>query len=167
MKNVLLISILVVFTGCVSVSHIAQTTGVSESQLNTISKNASEIIVEKSISASGLYEEVYSVLISRGHRISKDDKERYYITTEGKDAGESTLQRSTIVISEGDGVSTALIRSEWKPGTEAAMGASIMAGIGISSDWSQAKWETGRPGIAFAEGLAIANSVKNGKITFK
>lgn len=62
---------------------------------------------------------------------------------------------------------SAVIRSEWKPGTDAAMGASMMAGVGISVDWSEAIWETGRPGIAFAEGLSIASGVKDGKITFK
>ena len=86
-----------------------------------------------------MYNEIYSSLLLRGHRIDKDDKERYYITTEGKDVGQSTLQRSTIVINENNGTSKAIIRSEWKPGTTATMGASMM-GL-LFYRLGEAKWE--------------------------
>lgn len=153
--------------GCISTSHIATTSGVKESQLKDIPKGAKDVIIEKDVSADELYEAIYSALLLRGHRISKEDKGRHYITTEGKDIGESTLQRSTIAITEENGIAKATIRTEWKAGTEAAMGASMFAGVAVFADWTQAKWESGRPGIAFAESVSVANEVKDGRISFK
>lgn len=166
MKKSIPFVLLIFFSSCIGLSHIAQTSGLNEDDLSLIPKDASEVIIEKDIPALEMYNEIYSSLLLRGHRIDKDDKERYYITTEGKDVGQSTLQRSTIVINENNGTSKAIIRSEWKPGTTATMGTSMFAGIALSTDWEQAKWETGRPGIAFAEGYSIAKSV-NGKVSFR
>ena len=95
------------------------------------------MIVEKKLTPPELYEEIYSVLLSRGHRISKDDKERLYINT------------------------------EWKAGAEAVMAASISNGVSITSEWAQSQWSSDRPGIAFAESVAIAKSIENGIIRFK
>lgn len=168
MKKILLLSVLLILlTGCISTSHIAQTSGLSEVELKMIPKGAKEVILQKDVTASELYEEIYSSLLLRGHRIAKDDKERHYIMTEGKDVGQSTLHRLTVLVTENEGKSSATIRTEWKPGTDAVMGASIATGVGISADWSQSEWTTDRLGLAFAESVAVANGVKDGKITFK
>jgi hypothetical protein len=154
--------------GCISVSHISTTSGVKEEYLSNVPKGAEVVIVNKNnISADSLYEEVYTILLSRGHRILKDDKERHYITTEGKDVGQSTLQRMTLVITEKENSSQLRITTEWKGGTEASAMATAMSGIPIQSDWSLAKWEINRLGIAFAESVAIANEIKDGKISYE
>lgn len=167
MKKLLFALLVILLTGCIGVSHIAQTSGLSELELKKIPQGAKEVILQKDVTVSELYEEIYSSLLLRGHRIAKDDKERHYIMTEGKDVGQSTLHRLTVLVTENEGKSTATIRTEWKPGTEAVMGASIATGVGISADWSQATWLADRSGLAFAESAAIANGVKDGKITFK
>lgn len=153
-------------SSCITVSHVAQTSGIDESKLKEIPENSSEVILEKDVTPQELFNEVYASLLLRGHRISKDDKERLYITTEGKDVGQSTLQRSTIVVSEIDNGAKAVIKSEWKPGTSAALGGSMFAGVALSLEWEQATWVNGRPGIAFAEAFAIADGV-GGKVIFK
>jgi hypothetical protein len=153
---------------CISVSHISTTSGVKEDYLSDIPKEAKVVIIDKNnISADSLYEEVYTVLLSRGHRILKDDKERHYITTEGKDVGQSTLQRMTVVITENENSSKLKITTEWKGGTEASAMATAMSGIPIQSDWALAKWEINRLGIAFAESVAIANEIKGGNISYE
>lgn len=69
MKKVLLFLVsTVMITGCISTSHIAQTSGLSELELSSIPKGAKEVIVEKDIPAPELYEEIYTSLLSRGHR---------------------------------------------------------------------------------------------------
>ncbi|MFA5587683.1 hypothetical protein [Proteiniphilum saccharofermentans] len=167
MKKILL-GLTVLLSGCISMTHIAETSGIESEILKTVPKNATEVILKKDVSAIDLYNELYSSLLSRGHRIDRDDKERFYITTQGKDVGQSTLQRSTIVVTEDSGTSTAVIRSEWKPGTTATLGGSMFAGVGISADWEKATWaETGRPQIAMAEAIAIGYGVKGAVISFK
>ena len=147
--------------GCIGVSHISITSGVGENYLKNIPNGAEVVIVEKkNISADSLYEEVYNTLLSRGHRILRDDKERHYITTEGKDVGKSTLQRMTLVINEKESSSQLRITTEWKGGTEASAAATAASGIQVQSAWAAAKWEkNSRLGIAFAESVAIAHQL--------
>lgn len=155
-------------TSCIGTSHVSKTSGLSQDYLNMITKNAEVItVVKHDTPADVLFEEVYGILLDRGHRISKDDKERHYIATEGKDAGESTVQRMIINISENTNNSEMKIRTEWKAGTEAMMGASMFAGVRINQEWTTAKWEAGRPGIAFGESVAIASAIKNGIVSYK
>lgn len=154
-------------TSCIGVSHISTTSGVDEESLNSVPVGARTILVEKNVTADILYEEVFNILLSRGHRIMKDDKERHYITTEGKDVGQSTLQRMTLLIIENGNSSQLKITTEWKGGTDASMMASSMSGIAIQSDWAIATWEINRLGIAFAESIAIAKEIKNGNIKYE
>ncbi|MFO8128582.1 MAG: hypothetical protein R6T99_01610 [Bacteroidales bacterium] len=154
--------------GCIGVSHISQTSGVSIGYLAYIPENAKFVILDKdNISADSLYEEVYVVLLSRGHRIFKDDKERHYITTEGKDLGQSTLQRMTIVVTEKENGSQLKIATEWKGGTQASITATAISGIPVNPDWEVAKWVTGRQGIAFAESVAIVSEIQGGSISYE
>ena len=164
------ISTLILFSmmGCISVSNITTTSGVEESLLSNIPEESKLIIVDKkNISADSLYEEIYTILLSRGHRISKDDKSRHYITTEGKGVGQSTIQRMTVVVTENGNDSKMKITTEWKAGTEATATASSMSGMAIQSEWGPAKWEVNRLGIAFAESVAIASKIKNGNISYQ
>ena len=148
---------LIFMQSCVSVSMISSISGVKQKILTDIPKGVRIINVKKyNISADNLYEEVYNILLTRGHRIFKDDQKRHYITTEGRDIGESTLQRMTIVISENGKDSNLKITTEWKAGSDATTTASAMSGINVYSDWAIAKWEISRLGISFAESLAIA-----------
>jgi len=153
---------------CISVSNISKNSGVNQRQLTNIPKGTKVINVEKdNITTDSLYEEVYSILLLRGHRIFKDDKQRHYITTEGKAVGEATLQRMTLVVSENGNSINLEIRTEWKPGMEATMMASAVSGIPVSSDWAIAKWEISRLGISFAESVAIANKIKGGRVSYR
>lgn len=78
----------------------------------------------------------------------------HYITTEGKDLGNSTLQRMLITI-KGKGQDSKLkISTDWMPGIMALDATDILA-----REWSSAHWGVSRPGIAFAESVAIANEV--------
>lgn len=160
--------ILLVMTGCLGVSHISASSGLDEGSLNKIPAGAKIIYVEKkNASISEFYEELISVLMSRGHRIMKEDKERHYVTTEGKDIGQSTLQRMTLFITEKNNSCILKITTEWKAGTEATAMASAMGGIPMQSEWSTASWEINRLGMAFAESLAIAKGIKDGIITYE
>jgi len=153
---------------CVTVSQIATTSGVREDLLKKIPKEAKAVIVEKgNASVDSLYEEVYSILLSRNHRILKDDKERHYITTEGKDIGESTLQRMTIIVTKNGDNAKLKITSEWKAGSMASMTATAFSGVQYQPEWANAKWELSRLGIAFGESVAIANEIQGGKISYE
>ena len=121
---------------------------------------------KNNISADSLYEEIFTILISRGHRIIKDDKGRHYLVTEGKDVGQSTLQRMTLVITEIANNSKLKITTEWKAGAEAQNSSTAITGIPVQSSWAIARWGIDRPGIAFAESVAIANEIENGIISF-
>lgn len=158
----------VIMTSCIAISNISTISGVPEASLQNIPKGANIIIIDvPGSSIDDLYEEVISILLSRGHRISKEDKERHYINTEGKDVGQSTLQRMTLVFTEVESKSRLKITTEWKGGTEATTMATAMSGIPIQSDWAAARWEIDRRGIAFAESVAIAKEISNEIITYE
>jgi hypothetical protein len=160
--------ILSVMTSCIGVSHISSTSGLDEESLKGIPPKAKVIYVErKDTSIDNYYEEVISILMSRGHRIMREDKERHYITTEGKDVGESTLQRMTLLITENNSICILKITTEWKAGAEAAGMASAMGGMSIQPEWATASWEINRLGIAFAESFAIAKAIKDGIILYE
>lgn len=147
---------------CIGTNTVAQTSGLSYAELASVPKGSKEVVI-KGTDGALLFDNIISVLLQRGHRIIKDDKERLYILTEGKDIGESTLQRMTIAInSSGE----ATIKSEWMPGQDATIGASAMSGINFTPSWSIAVYTTGRPAIAFAEAVAIGKAV-GGDVSYK
>lgn len=163
MKNFLFVSVLFLLTSCLSMSHITTTSGLDESSLKDIPKEAKVVVVQKNIPVDKLYEEVYTVLLTRNHRIAKDDKKRHYITTEGKDVGQDTYQRVIVAIIEKGNTSTMRITTEWKASSNMAQ----IAGMTLSQDWATAKWEVSRLGLAFAESVAIAREIKGGRISYE
>ena len=155
------------FSGCIGVSYITATTGANESLIREIPRGSKVVIVEKeNIKEEDLYNEVYDILLSRGHRIQKDDHVRHFITTEGKDVGESTLQRMALVVSGTATGAKLTITTEWKPGTQATVMATAVSGIPVISDWAEAKWEINRLGIAFSESVVIASQIKNSHLYY-
>lgn len=170
MKNLFfLIPLLAItMTGCISVATISTTSGLNSGNLSGIPADSEIVIVEKENStADVLFEEVITILLSKGHRIDRDDKKRYYITTEEKNVGKSTLQRMTLVIHETDNKAVLRITTEWKEVTEAIVMLSATFGVTAQSQWSGAKWKINRLGIAFAESVAIASEIKNGVISYE
>ena len=163
MKNFLFVSVLFLLTSCVSMSHITSTSGLKEDYLKDIPKEAKVVIVQKNISADKLYDEVYTILLARNHRIAKDDKDRHYITTEGKDVGEDTYQRMIITITESGSTSNMRITGEWK----ASAGIAQVAGMTLSQDWAVAKWRIDRLGIDFAESVAVAYEIEGGRKSYE
>lgn len=165
--TIIFIFIILIVNSCGSVSQISQTSGLSIARLNTIPSDANIVKVYKEdISAIDFYDEVFNILLSRGHRISKDDAERLYITTEGKDVGESTLQRMNLLINEVENGSQLVITTEWRAGTQASAMAVAISGLPVQSQWEEASWEISRLGVAFAESVAIAVSIENGIISY-
>ena len=156
-------------SSCASVSTVSKWSGIQEDYLTNIPKETKTIFVEKQSSADVLFEEVTQILLDRNHRIIKEDKARHYILTEGKDVGESTYQRMTLLItSKKEGISTLKITTEWKPGMMAMALASSLSKInGLQSDWLIAKWEYNRLGIAIAESVAVAHAIVNNKISYE
>lgn len=147
---------------CVGTSSITGTSGLSQAELSAIPKGATEVIIHGQ-DRHKLYERIVNILIQRGHRINREDKDRFYLTTEGKDVGESTLQRMTIVVSED---AEATIRTEWMPGMQANTMATAFSGLDVTSTWETAKYEVSRLGIAFAESVAVAKAT-GGVISYK
>lgn len=147
---------------CVGTSSITGTSGLSQAELSAIPKGATEVIIQGQ-DRNELYERIVNTLIQRGHRISREDKDRFYLTTEGKDVGESTLQRMTIVVSEN---AEAVIRTEWMPGMQANTMATAFSGLDVTSTWETAKYEVSRLGIAFAESVAVAKAT-GGVISYR
>lgn len=166
MRNYLFVLVLFLLTSCVSMSHITETSGLNEDFLKEIPKEAKVVIIQKNISADKLYDEVYTILLSRNHRIAKDNNETHYITTEGKDVGLDTFQRMNIFITESGGMSIMKITAEWKPTVKTTDIVSAMAGRSNKS-WIVAKWSTDRHGIAFAESVAIAKEIRDGYISYE
>ncbi len=156
------VAICICGASCIGTGVISQTSGLSTSELATIPKGSKEVII-KGTDGSQVYAKIIDVLLKRGHRIIKDDKEKLYILTEGKDVGQSTMQRMTIVISS---TGEANIKSEWMPGQDATMGATAMSGLSITPSWSIADYTTGRPAIAFVEAVVIGKAL-GGEITYK
>ena len=147
-------------TSCGSVIDIAATSGLNQSYLDQIPQGVSIVYVnKKNVSADSLYEEVFTVLLSRGHRISKEDKARLYITTEGKDVGEWTMQRMAILIVETQDGADLKISTERKPRYQGSEGSMI--------DWGIARWVIHEGRVAFAESVAIATEIEDGTISYE
>jgi len=165
----IIITAMFFLTKCIGISNIADTTGVEVSYLNSIPENSEKIILTKNNTTPDiLFEETISALLSRGHRIQREDENRYYITTEGKDVGESTLQRMVFYIKQNGDNSVMEITTEWSAGHEATAMASAMSGIQIDSSWQSARWESStRLGIAFAESVAVALKIEDANISYE
>ncbi len=160
---------LVLFNGCISTSSISSLMGVPEEELNRIPKGAKNIIVTiNNATSNEVYSQIKNALIERSHRIEKDDKESFYLTTEGKDVGESTLQRMVISISKVQNDCRIVLNTEYKPGMEAQMLATGMTGINVNTDWTEVVYDIKtRSGIAFIETYIIAKRIDRGIITYK
>lgn len=150
------------FAGCIGTGTIVGTSGLSQSELASIPHRATEVIVTGQDRAQ-LYDRIVDALIQRGHRIGHEDKERFYLTTEGKDVGQSTLQRMSIVVND---KAEAVIKTEWMPGMFATMIATGASGLDVDGSWEVAKYEGSRLGIAFAESVAVAKAT-GGVISYK
>lgn len=161
MKTQLLL-LAVLLTSCIGTSSITKNSGLNESDLAQIPKGAKEILINGD-NREQMYNRIVDVLLERGHRIMKEDKERFYITTEGKDIGESTIQRMTIFVNSENQAS---IKTEWMPGAEATTAASAFSGINVVPQWSAVIYAEDRNGVAFAESVVIAKKV-GGYITYK
>jgi hypothetical protein len=168
MKKIILFTLVsFLLTSCFTMQKISEISNLSEDELNEIPNEAKEVLIKKECSAKDLYNDIYDILIDKGHRINKSDEDRYYITTEGRDVGESTLQRMTISVKEDDNIANAKILTDWKAGSAATAGAQAATGLYIQSDWQPAKWEISRLGNAFAETVYIAKQVENSEISYK
>ena len=163
MKKILLL-LTIILSGCGSGMSVLKERGFTNEQINAIPKGATQLIVEKKVSKDALFDEMVRVLIDRGYRIEKESKDQGYITTEGKCCLQlSTSYRANIVFSENNGVSRAVIKSEWTANTGIAM-----YGVVAMPDWYETKWDGGqRTSIAFAESIAIANTIENAEISYK
>lgn len=163
----LLLGLLLFNTSCLTTKVIESTSGISSTDLQKIPSNSSVILVKSSKPASVLFDEIATILLQNGHRIQNENQSRLYINTEGKDVGQSTLQRMTINVEEVEGGALGRIASEWKPGTTAgAMGSSI-AGVDLTYEWETASWQEDRLGIAFAEGYKIALALSDVELSFE
>lgn len=129
---------------------------------------ASQIIIWKSEkSPNELYQNLYNTLVDSGFRFQQENSDKFIIATDGKDIGQSTLGRAYFSIKKDSSGSTLTIRPEWKPSTEAQMGASMIGGMAFHIEWAIAKWgATGRPELTFAYFVSIAKNVCN-NLTYK
>lgn len=165
LKSVIPVIIAIFLNSCISTVNISKTSGLSEEDLNEIPLNSKIVLIERADNtAKTMYDEIVDILIDRGHRIIKEDKERNYLLTEGKDLGESTSQRMTIVVTNTDHLSKAKILTEWKPTVNAVTTA---GGVAVQTDWQAATYRVNKiAGIAFAETVSVAKKIKDGKITY-
>ena len=155
-----LLLLLSAITSCRSVIDIAALSDLNQHYLDQIPQGVSIVYVnKKNVSTDSIFEEVFKVLLYRGHRISKEDKARLYITTEGKDVGEWTMLRMAILIVETQNGADIKISTEWKPRYQDSEDSLI--------DWGVAKWGTYKGSVAFAESLVIANEIENGIISYE
>ncbi|NLH53712.1 MAG: hypothetical protein GX459_12800 [Bacteroidales bacterium] len=163
----ILIFVSIITTGCITIGTLSQVSGLSKDYLNEVPPYSKMIYIEKeNVPIDKLYDELLGIIIDRNHRIVKDDRQMHYIVTEGRDVGQSTLQRMTISIKQTNNLCIAKIATEWKAGTEAMMMANAMSGIVANSDWATAYMAPSRPGIAFTESLRIAKET-GGEIRFE
>jgi len=166
--KIMLLAFSILFVpACISTLTISNTSGLSQEEIDQIPKGASKVIVKMhGVTPDALYNDIYAALIKRGHRVMKSDKEHHYITTEGKDIGESTMQRMTIVITNESDYCQAIITSEWKAGSQSATTASMIAGMPITNEWGRVVFEVNRMGIAFAECVAVAREIPGAIISY-
>lgn len=168
MKVIYILSI-AMCSSCIGTQHLQQTSGLTEAITREIPVNANTVTVTQSQTTPyQLYEYLIQTAISRGHRIDHEDKERYYFTTQGKDVGNSTLQRMTVsVMKISESVSEATINTEWMGGTFVNSMYSGMMGASVDQEWETAYWMKGRPGIAFAESVSVAWKIPRGKVNYR
>lgn len=73
-----------------------------------------------------------------------------------KNVGQSTLQRSNIVITENNGTSQIVITPQYKAVT------------GVPTDWTSANWgATDKSKMAFAESLALPQLIKDAVVSYR
>ena len=156
MKRIISCIAIVSLLGCVSQKFISK----EESQL--IPRGSKIIIAKSDKNPIELYEILYSSLVDSGFRFQQENAEKLIIATDGKDIGQSTLGRAFFSIKKDSIGSILTIRPEWKPSTEAQLGASLFGGMPLHVEWADAKWgDTGRPEWTFAYFVSIAKKITN------
>ncbi len=155
--------------GCITTQQVKQSSGLTEAITRDIPLNSSIVTVTQSqTTPQQLYNYLFQIAVSRGHRIETEDKERFYFTTQGKDVGTSTLQRMTVsVMKISDSISEATIHTDWMGGTSVNSMYSGMMGASVTQEWERAYWMKGRPGIAFAESVSVAWKIPRGKVNYR
>ena len=156
LTRLLYLSIIMFCSSCVSQKFI------SKEDTKLIPKGSQIIEVKTEKESQDIYKIVYSLLITEGFRIEKENAEMLTIATEGKDLGQSTLGRVYIVIKKENTGSILTLRPEWKPGADAQMMASAISNLNVYTEWTPPKWgDTGRPEFVFSYFVSFAKKISN------
>lgn len=169
--SMLLVALLMI--NCANLDYVARASGLSQEYINQIPENAELIIVEKDVSADDLFDELYDILIIRGHRIDNHNNKTHYLTTVGKKVDDKglmnagLLQRMIVNVTDSDGTARLLIRTEWN--IPISSFDSARTGVKMDEyDWKPATLKNvGREGVCFAESVLVAREINDSRISYK
>jgi len=133
MKKIIFISLAIFLTSCMSFNEIAK--GTSQSDIDSIPKGATKIIVENDKSMQENYIMSYQTLISQNFKIEKSNKEMGYILANNTEPGD-TRMRLNIICKD----NTININVDWSAGTQTGAMISAMGMYPGSFTWYHAKW---------------------------
>ena len=140
LKRGIFIALIIVLGSCVTSASL-----LTKEEQSAIPKGATKVIAVTDKQGGELFDFIYSTLIEDGFRIDESNKDRGYISTQGKEIEQETMIRLSVVIID----STVSFTGQWN--VTAAMQAGLNAGFGGGgSGWSGVKWgDAGRPSLAF------------------
>lgn len=141
--------------GCVSQDFVPA------DQAVRIPANADKVVAYSAQPPQDLYAALYKTLILDGHRISSENKDMMMLSTEGKDIGESTTVRLTVVVEKTDAGSKATIKGDWRLGQMGQMWVNSALGVSTNADWMAVIWKASEPRNkrAFAYMTGVAKKV--------
>lgn len=128
-----------------------------------IPKGAKEVYISSQVALDSVFNNLVITLMSNGHRIQKEDKDRLYLTTEGHDIGQSTFQRM-VVSKQGNRLK---ILTEWKLGSDVNNLVNSMTKVNNQADWQPCYYYMGRPALAFAETIKLATTLEDVEVEIK
>lgn len=160
----LFVGMAVMMSGCVV---MVTQNFLTPEQAAKIPRKAEVIEVQSDRKPEDLYLALYKMIAAEGNRISAENKEMMTLSTEGKDIGQSVIVRMNLVVDKMGEGSRAMIRVDWKVGTEAKMMVWAATGASLDYDWMRATWAIeGRPQVAFAYAAMLARMAP-GRVVYR
>jgi hypothetical protein len=156
MKRIIPLFFIIVCQSCMSYQSMQQV--IPPEMAGEIPLRANKIIITNSQTQDENFRQGYKILLAQDYRIENDNSEMGYISASKKDFGDTHV-RLNVVCEENE----IQVTSEWMPGNQSAMAASVFAGVNSQINWENAQWnkKADKPSVAFANAVLFSKEISN------
>lgn len=161
-----MLRLLLIASLIISVSSCVTTSNVPADVAHDIPKGATAVVVHSQVSPAELYRSIHRQLASTGYEVTEHNDEMGTLSTGYRDAGQETMVKAIVYVSDDPGGSTATIRGQWTVSGSFASSLGAGLGVAVSNGANPAKWSMGRPAVAFGELVTLAKLLPQVRVEY-